>query len=214
MADTYASGPASFERWRATWVPVERRFLGLDRRTLWPAAAVVLLFATAVWLLPYANEQVHVDDPIMAGDVIQVGRSIQFVPATGANLRRGVRQGQAGATGYPGTAVVTYDGIGFEVVADTYHGTPAQLLAQIQKNDEGLRDDGGLRVTSKPTTIVNDVGDEGVLARYDGNGSIGAIAAFVLDGTGVEIVVQGPSTVADAVPPAVADMITSVREVS
>ncbi|MFF5296056.1 hypothetical protein [Paractinoplanes globisporus] len=208
------SGPESYERWRATWVPVERRFLGLDRRTLLPAAVVVALFALAVWLLPYLNDQVKVDDPIVAGDVIQVGPDIQFVPAAGANLRSGIRQGQAGPTGYPDTAVVTFEGIGFEVIADAYSGTPAQLLEQIKKNDEGLRDNGGLRVTSDPVTITNDTGDEGVLARYDGNGSIGAIAAFVLDGTGVEIVVQGPPTVDDILSPAVADMITSVRRVS
>jgi hypothetical protein len=201
------------ERWRATWVPVERRFLGLDRRTLIPAAVVVALFALAVWLLPYVNESIKVDDPIRAGDVVQVGEQVEFVPATGANLTHGLRQGQAGTTGYPSTAVVTYEGIGFEVVADAYAGTPAQLLEQIKKNDEGLRDNGGLRVTGEPTTITNDNGDQGVFARYDGNGSIGAIAAYVFDGTGVEVVVLGPPTVDDVVPPAVAAMIRSVRPV-
>jgi hypothetical protein len=213
VAEVYTSEPAGSERWRATWVPVERRFLGLDRRTLPPALAVVVLFAIAVWLLPYVNEKVHVDDPIVAGDVIQVGPEVEFVPAVGANLVHGLRQGDAGATGYPGQAVVTYEGIGFEVVADAYDGTPAQLLEQIKKNDEGLRDNGGLRVTGDPVTITNDAGDEGVFARYDGNGSIGAIAAFVFDGTGVEIVVQGPPTVEDSVPPAVAAMISSVRRI-
>jgi hypothetical protein len=213
VAGVHASEPEGFERWRATWVPVERRFLGLDRRTLAPALAVVALFALAVWLLPYVNEKVHVDDPIVAGDVVQVGPAVEFVPATGANLVHGLRQGDAGVTGYPDQAVVTYEGIGFEVIADSYDGTPAQLLEQIKKNDEGLRNNGGLRVTGEPVTITNVTGDEGVFARYDGNGSIGAVAAFVLDGTGVEIVVQGPPTVQDAVPPAVAAMITSVRRV-
>ncbi|WP_433384296.1 hypothetical protein ACQPZX_23550 [Actinoplanes sp. CA-142083] len=201
------------DAWRTTWVPVERRLLGLDKRTLPPALAVVLLFAIAVWALPWVNEKVHVDDPIVAGDVIQVGPSVEFVPAVGSNLVHGLRQGDAGATGYPEQAVVTYEGIGFEVIADAYDGTPAQLLEQIKKNDEGLRDNGGLRVTGDPVTITNDAGDEGVFARYDGNGSIGAIAAFVFDGIGVEVVTQGPPTVEDAVPPAVAAMIRSVRRI-
>lgn len=210
MADHMAD---SAERWRDTWVPVERRWLGLDKRTLLPAGVVVALFAIAVWLLPYANESVKVDDPIRPGDVVQVGPSVQFVPAAGANLVRGLRQGQAGATGYPDTAVVTYEGIGLQVVADTYQGTPEQLLEQIRRNDEGLRDNGGLRVTSEPATITNDAGDQGVIARYEGNGSIGAIAAYVFGTTGVEIVVLGPPTVDDALPPAVGAMIRSVREV-
>ncbi|WP_278255345.1 hypothetical protein [Nocardioides convexus] len=34
------------------WVPVERRFLGMDRPTLLPAGIVAALVALAVWVLP------------------------------------------------------------------------------------------------------------------------------------------------------------------
>lgn len=199
----------------AGWVPVDRRRLGLDRRTLLPAGLVVLLFAVAVWALPAVSDSVSVDDPIRAGDVIQAG-DVQFVPMAGANLIAGLRQGQPEVGGgYPGTAAVSVDGTVFEVVADTYHGTPAQLLAQIKKTNEGLRvpDDAGFRVTGEPVTITNETGERGVAAHFDGTNAVGLVAAFVFGDTGVEIEVVGPQAVAGGVPQDIAAMLQSVRPV-
>ncbi|BBH71726.1 hypothetical protein ACTI_84110 [Actinoplanes sp. OR16] len=59
------------------------------------------MFAIASWILPAINDRVSVDDPIRAGDVIQVGPDVRFVPVTGANLVSGLRQGQPDVAGYP-----------------------------------------------------------------------------------------------------------------
>lgn len=215
MSGLYAASPAGEERWRANWVPVDRRLLGMDRRTLLPAALVVLLFAVAVWIVPAINDRVSVDDPIRAGDVVQVGDGVQFVPVTGANLLTGLRQGRPGPAGYPGTAAVTYGGVAFQVTTDTYRGTPAQLLEQIKKTNEGLRlpDDAGFHVTSDPVTITNETGQRGVAAHFDGTNANGLVAAFVFGETGVEIEVVGPQTVSGDVSAQVAAMIQSVRPI-
>ncbi|SNY53856.1 hypothetical protein [Paractinoplanes atraurantiacus] len=209
------TGPHVDERWRANWVPVDRRLLGMDRRTLLPAALVVLLFAVAVWIVPAINDRVSVDDPIKAGDVIQVGTDVRFVPVVGANLLAGLRQGQSGAAGYPGTAAVSYGGVTFEVIADTYRGTPAQLLAQIKKTNEGLRvpDDAGFHVTGDPVTISNGSGEQGVAADFEGTNGTGLVAAFVFGETGVEVEIVGPRQVPDGVARQVAAMLQSVEPV-
>lgn len=215
MSGLYSASPAGDERWRAGWVPVDQRRLGMDRRTLLPAALVVLLFAVATWIVPAINDRVSVDDPIRAGDVIQVGEGVQFVPIAGANLLSGLRQGQAGPAGYPGTAVVTYGGVAFQVTADTFRGTPVQLLAQIKKTNEGLRvpENAGFHVTSDPVTITNETGQRGVAAHFDGTNANGLIAAFVFGETGVEIEVVGPEAISDGVPAQVSAMIQSVRPI-
>ncbi|WP_238013853.1 hypothetical protein KZZ52_15750 [Dactylosporangium sp. AC04546] len=213
MAELSVQNPED-RSWRERWVPVERRMLGLDRRTLLPAGLVTLLVVVAVWLLPAVDDAIAVDNPVRAGDVVQVGADVQFVPVAGANLVKGLRQETADAGRlYPGRATVTYAGATFTVIADRYDGSPAQLLEQIRKTNEGLRDNDGLRVSGDPVTLTNVTGQRGVVARFDGTSAKGLVAAFVFAGTGVEIVVLGPGTVNDSAAPALADMIRSVRPV-
>jgi hypothetical protein len=215
VSGLYAASPADEERWRANWVPVDRRLLGLDRRTLLPAVLVVLLFAIAGWILPAINDRVSVDDPIRAGDVVQVGPDVQFVPVTGANLLSGLRQGQPDVAGYPRVAAVTYGGIVFQVTTDTFRGTPVQLLEQIKKTDDGLRipGDAGFHVTSDPVTITNETGQHGAAAHLDGTDAVGLVAAFVFGETGVEIQAIGPQAAPGTVSAQVAAMLQSVRPV-
>jgi hypothetical protein len=213
VAEPFTLSPDD-HRWRDQWVPVERRFLGLDRRTLAPAGLVALLVALALWIVPGIDDAVPVENPIRAGDVIQVGPGVEFVPVTGANLVDGLRRGEAtAAAGYPDHVVLTYQGITFRVVADTYDGSPAQLLAQIRKNNEGFRDNGGFRVTGDPATLTTSAGDRGVIAHFDGTEAKGLVAAFVLGRTGVEIIAIGPESVDQSSAPAVTEMIRSVRAV-
>ncbi|WP_158299791.1 hypothetical protein [Glycomyces paridis] len=201
--------------WRADWVPVDRRLLGVDRRTLVPAGLVVLLFLVANWALPQIDRAVAVDDPIRAGDVVQVGEHVVFTPAVGANLVAGARQGQSDASGsYPDTAAVTYRGTVFEVITDDYRGTPAELLAQIDKTSRGLRGPGsGFQVTGPQETVANAAGDQGVAAHYDSVDQTGLVAAFVFGGTGVEIQVLGPAQGSPDVTREVAAMLRSVQPV-
>lgn len=193
------------------WVPVERRFLGMDRATLAPAAVVAALVAVAFWLLPAINSAIEVDDPIRAGDVVQVG-SVEFVPAVGWNLVDGVRQGDAEATGqYPGQAVLTAGGLTFEVIVDDYAGTAAELLKQVEQNNTRVEDT-AFEVTGKATTIENTNGDRGAVASFTSASSDGLLGAYVFDGVGVEVVAIGSSTIDDSkLADDIAHMLVSIR---
>ncbi|WP_433087754.1 hypothetical protein ACQP1P_17650 [Dactylosporangium sp. CA-052675] len=210
MTHIAAPGPGRHRHRRERWVPVERRFLGLDRRALVPAGLVALLVALALGILPAVDAAVPVHDPVRAGDVVQVGPDVQFSPAAGANLVSGLRR-SAGSAGYPNRASVTYEGARFTVTADRYDGTPAQLLDQIRRTDAGLRGNGDPRVTGRAWTILNGSGRRGVAAHVDGAHTRGLVAAFVFGRTGVEIEVLGPATVDVSSAPAITGMIRSVR---
>lgn len=107
----------------ADWVPVERRLLGMDRTTLVPAAVVAAFVALTFWVLPAIDASISVEDPVRAGDVVQVD-TVEVVPATGWDLVSGVRQGDAKTTGtYPAQAVLTSGGLTFQVLVDDYDGT-------------------------------------------------------------------------------------------
>lgn len=194
------------------WVPVERRFLGMDRVTLVPAAVVAALVAVTFWLLPAINGAIEVEDPIRAGDVIQVDRTVEFVPAAGWNLVAGVRQGAAETTGgYPATAVLTSGGLTFEVIVDDFDGTSAELLKQVEKNNQRVKDT-SFEVSGKPVTIENSNGDRGAMATFTSAGSDGFLAAYVFDGVGVEVVAVGSAAIDDnQLSNDIASMLRSVR---
>ena len=111
-------------------VPVEHRFFGLDRRTIPFAAA-----AAAVWLLwaivlPQIDERVAWDDPIRAGERIQVTDDVTFAPAEGWGLLSGLRTTDVTSSGQRSAPQValTNNGISFFVQRGAWDGTPRALL--------------------------------------------------------------------------------------
>lgn len=197
------------------FVPVERRLLGMDRATLLPAGIVAALVALMLWGLPAVDARVSVDDPVEAGDVIQVGE-VEFVPTAGWNITAGVRQNvDDPPITYPEQATLTGEGLSFYVIASDFDGTPRELLAQIEDNNEKLSEETALTVTGQPSTFENTDGDRGVIARFDASHAEGLLAAYVFDGTGVEVVVIGAKQLAENHDLAadVAAMVRSVRPV-
>jgi hypothetical protein len=197
------------------WVPVERRLWGMDRTTLLPALVVAVFGILAFWGLPALNSAVSVTNPVRAGDVVQLGTSVQFTPAAGWDLAAGVRQGTAKAGIYPGTSQVVKDGVTFTIVADDYRGTPRQLLAQIRRNNDRVKDDENpVNITGRPVTFTTTTGQTGALARFTAGQGMGLLAAFVFDGTGVEVVASGPGTISKDAENDLVGMLESVRPVA
>ena len=204
MSDPAVSAPPG-------WVPVERRFLGMDRSTLLPAGLVAALVAVAMWLLPAVDGSLSVDDPARAGDVIRVGEA-EFAPAAGWNIESGLRAGGSSSGVYPERATVTRDGLSFAVTTGSFEGDARALLEQIRTSNDRLGPDAVAIDTGTPSTITNARGDRGALARFRTASSEGLIAAFVFEGLGVEVVAYGPAEVPDgSLGTDVAAMVRSVR---
>ncbi|MEU6137085.1 hypothetical protein [Nocardioides sp. NPDC047086] len=178
------------------WVPVERRWLGMDRRTLLPASVVALLVVITFWVLPSVDSSVAVDDPIKAGDVVQVGQGVEFDPAVGWNLESGLRAGTATSGTYPDSAKLTKDGVTLTVTTGEFDGTATALLAQLRRNNAKLGPN-ALDLQSGTAATFRTAGEiTGVVARFSTTTAEGLLGALVSDGQGIEVTVYGPAAMA------------------
>ena len=164
-------------------VPVEHRLLGLDKRSFPYALFVIAVFLVATVLVPRVNDAIAWDDPVRAGEQLALTDTIAFTPATGWNVETGFRVGEGGSAVTSGEATVAGDGVTFDIVPDTFDGTPGELLDQIEKVTSRTGDPTS-RSTGDPATITTPAGDVGVIQTYSSVNGDGLVAAFVIDGTG------------------------------
>ncbi|MFD7659409.1 hypothetical protein ACFV4N_35990, partial [Actinosynnema sp. NPDC059797] len=64
-------------------VPVEHRFLGLDRRTFGPGLIVLAVALLLIYGLPALNAAIPWNDEVRAGDVLDLGDGATAVPPVG-----------------------------------------------------------------------------------------------------------------------------------
>ena len=191
-------------------VPVEHRLLGLDKRSFPPARFVVAVFLVATVHVPRVNDAIAWDDPVRAGEQLALTDTIAFTPATGWNVERGFRVGEGGSAVTSGEATLAGDGVTFDIVPDTFDGTPAALLAQIEKVTSRTGDP-TFQVDGDPATITTPAGDVGVIQTYSSVNGDGLVAAFVIGDTGLEITAYGPPAQMTAAADDIHDMIASIR---
>lgn len=191
------------------WVPADRRWLGMDRRTLLPALVVLALAFLQAIVLPNLNDSIAEKDVTASGDVIAVRDGITFTAAEGWSLVSGERRGdEPTGQGYPGSAVLTRGGAQFVVRTGAFSGDPAALLSQIERTDAALQ--GAFSATGDSVAIAAHTGEPGVITKYSAPGSDGVLAAFVFGGTGVEVVAVGPPQPGHDLLTEVGQMIASI----
>jgi hypothetical protein len=173
-------------------IPVEHRFLGLDRRTI-PLAAVAL----AVWLLwvvvvPAIDDAVPWRDVTRPGDVLQVTPTVTMTPAVGWGVQSGLRTTDRTAGGENSEDVVLVDGgVTFQVTSGPWTGTPAELLNQVTLITGTVVGTQNFRITQGATTIRTTDGDVGVLESFATPRVEGLVAALVYGGDGLQIQAVG-----------------------
>ena len=183
------------------WVPVEERVLGFDKRTLWPGLVVLAVWALWVHVVPAINDAIDFDNPVVAGDVVDLGNEeLTFVPAVGWNLENGVLLDEEGIVPVAlgsGVALVTEDAIGFDVQTAFWDGDAEALLDQVLDIDDAL--DTVVAADVQDTiAIVNVDGVPGVLAPFRGTEEVGFVATYVfedVDVNGTELDVGVSATV-------------------
>ena len=194
-----------------TFVPADRRWLGLDRRTIAPAVVVLALAFVMALVLPVIDAAVSYDDKVVAGDVLAVDGDITFVPEPGWGVTAGVRRGAGPVGGYPPKATVVDGGVTFTVRSALFDGDANALLDQIKTTTDALQGDGGIRITDARSTVTTDSGQSGVLTQLAGPRSRGVLAAFVFDGYGVQAIAVEPADGTGSRDDAVTRMIASIR---
>ncbi|MGW4367145.1 hypothetical protein ACWEKT_16010 [Nocardia takedensis] len=195
------------------WVPADRRRLGMDRRTLAPALIVLALAFLQGVLLPRLDQAISDTDVTAAGDVIAVQGGIEFTAAADWSLVSGERRDdEPSGAGYPPGAVLARGGVQFIVRTGEFDGDPAALLDRIERTDTALR--APFTATGDPLAITARTGEPGLLTRYSATGSDGVLAAYVIDGTGVEVVAVGPVETGQDLLTEVGWMIASVGRIT
>lgn len=194
-------------------VPVDRRFLGLDRRTIGPALFVMGLLIVLTFVLPVVYAVTPYDDKVEAGDVLGVKGGITFVPTPGWGITSGVRVSDATRSGeFTPSATVEDGDVALTVSTGPFSGTAQELLGQLETIDEKVNDDLVLHTTGPVYAIATSSGIDGVARRYTGTKTDGLEAAFVVDGTGVRVVLTGPPGQLEGKGEEVGTMIASISQ--
>lgn len=195
-------------------VPVEHRVLGLDRRSLPYALTALAIWALWTVVVPGVNAAVPWDDPIRAGDTIRLSETVTFTPAVGWGLQEGLRTGDTTESRdtTTGGALLVGDGVQFQVRTGPWSGPPLALLQQITKITTTVAAGQGFHVTGGTSTIQARTGENGALETFATPRGEGVIAAFVFEGTGVQIQAVGPAAQMAAQAGTIEEMITSVGD--
>lgn len=205
--DTTASGVPSTPAAPDDWVPADQRVLGIDRRTLWPAAVLLIVWAIWAHATPWIDGQIESENPIVAGDVVNLGfGEVTFVPAVGWNLDSGTLlvEGEEDSASVPSSASVSSQTVGYRVQSGNWDGTAVELADQMIDVNEGMqlllaKDEQG-RVA-----IENADGVPGEIVYILGANQAALIATFVFEPVadeagvigspiGVEIEIRGETS--------------------
>lgn len=176
------------------WVPVEHRFLGLDRRTIAPAVVVLALAFVFATVIPAIDAAIEPDNPVRPGDVVNLGKGLTLVPAQDWNIAKGLRVGDetnAPATGSAPPVELSNGSVSLRVVVGPFAGTPNALLDQVNRLNTELDGIDQFATTGDRVSVTTAQGATGVVETFTGSNVDGKIAAFVFDGTGVEVLVVG-----------------------
>ena len=192
------------------WVRVEDRWFGLDKRSIAPALIVLIFAILIAGVAPAINDGVAYHDKVVAGDVMELSGGVTFEPAAGWGITTGVRQ-SASIVSYPAVATVVSSGYAFTIRTAPFTSDSEALLKVIRKTNNKLVSGGGLRVDGQAQSLTTASGLDGVAARFSSAKSDGAIAAFVSDGLGIEVIVTGPpGDVAEQPAQDIAAMLNSI----
>jgi len=176
------------------WVPVEHRFLGLDRRTIAPALVVLALAFICATVIPAIDAAIEAENPVRPGDVLNLGKGLTIVPAQGWNIVTGLRvddETNTPATGNASPVELSNGTVRLRVALGPFAGTPNALLDQINEVNTELDDIDQFATAGDRVSVTTAQGETGVVETFTGSDVSGKIAAFVHDGTGIEILVLG-----------------------
>ncbi len=181
---------------RHDWVPVERRWLGIDRRTILPGVLAVCLAIVLTGLLPAINRSIEYDRQIKAGDVVNLGSGLTFTPAPGWGFPDGLLLSQSTVGG---AEKVTHLGATIEsgstsvaVTSGPFAGTADELMSDALKVNVAYKRIDNAKVSAGRGTITTSSGIAGVAQAFAGVNVEGLTAVFVVGGIGVEFLISGP----------------------
>ncbi|HET9772466.1 MAG TPA: hypothetical protein VFS16_16345 [Acidimicrobiia bacterium] len=170
-------------------VPVEHRWFGLDRRTLPLTLCVLAVMVVYTVVLPAIDNAVGWDDETSAGDVIDLGEGVTFVPPAGWELTDGIRVGDeplSGVTAAGAVAALGNGGVRVVVERSGFDGTADELLDQVNRtrSRSDAAPNRAFKVTGPRDTVTTASGISGVSEAYTSANGEGRVLAFTLGAGG------------------------------
>jgi hypothetical protein len=169
-------------------VPIDRRWLGLDKRGIPYAIVALALIALLHWVIPAIDNATSWNNPIAAGDVLNLGGGIRITPPVGWELKDGIRTSQ------PPAVPVSADGASAQlsngsatisVTGAAWGGTASELMDQYNRvrTKSNADPDRLFAATGDRSSITTDDGLTGVQESFTSLNDQGQSYAFVLDDT-------------------------------
>ncbi|MET1074575.1 MAG: hypothetical protein ABWY11_18150 [Umezawaea sp.] len=155
-------------------VPVEHRFLGLDRRTFGVGFLALAVALVLIYGLPGLNAAIPWRNEIRAGDVLDLGGGATAVPPVGWQLEDGTLTTGPGTAAGNAHVVLASGGATIELRGATYKGSAQGFLDQVGRA-EG---DDAPALTGPRDTVTTAAGLVGVVETSTGPGGDGLDVAF------------------------------------
>lgn len=182
----------------------------MDKRSYAPALVVVGIVLLWVAVVPAIDSNLAHEDPVRVGDRFAITEGLAITAPSGWDVVNGFRTTALPAGGPPGGATFTNGGVTVSVTADEYDGTAVELLAQIEKVTSATGAVESFHAVGGRSNVTTNSGLTGVSESYTGHDFEGTIAAFVIDGTGLEVMVSAHPDQAAGTAGPVAEMIDSL----
>ena len=181
-------------------VPVEHRWLGLDRRSIPYALVGFAVLAWWAWVLPWVNAQVAWDDTMTVPPGWGVLSGLRTVDEPrGGDQAREVEQ-----------TVLVKDGVVFAILQGPFEESPTRLLDQADRITGAQTS--GFHVSGETHNVTTAAGLRGVTQNFTTPTGAGTLTAFVVDGQGIEIQVAGVEAQVTALKSEVRSMIDSLAQ--
>jgi hypothetical protein len=160
-------------------VPVEHRFLGLDRRTFTSALVVLVVALVLSYGLPALNAALPWHNEIRAGDVLDLGGGATAVPPVGWQLESGALTGTAPTAPTTLRALLATGGATITLRGAPYEGSAENFLDQVERVEGDAPGADAAR-----STVTTAAGLVGVVQAGSGPGGDALDAAFKVAGAG------------------------------
>lgn len=143
------------------WVPVEHRFLGLDRRTFPPALIALVIALLLAYGLPAVNAAVPWHNEIRAGDRLDLGDGATAIPPVGWQLESGTLLGATAVSPLSLQADLATGGATIALRGAAFRGTADAFLDQVERAEGAVPGIDGARGTVTTSGGLVGVGQAG-----------------------------------------------------
>lgn len=117
-------------------VPVDQRWLGMDKRGIPYAVVALVLIAVLLWVVPAIDDATAWNNPTVAGDLIDLGDGITIAPPAGWQLEQGIRTTEESATPVnsdAASATLSNGATTVTVTGSGWTGTATELMDQYNR---------------------------------------------------------------------------------